>query len=86
MMALEIDEQPDFLRLYKLAGLNLVTTYALVAVIGDISRFAQSKNLVSYLGLNPSVVESGASEGSGALHGHGRGSLRALLIRPVNGS
>jgi transposase len=81
MMALEIDEQADFLRLYKLPGLNLVTTYALVAIIGDISRFAHSKNLVSYLGLNPSVVESGASEGSGALHGHGRGSLRALLIQ-----
>jgi len=26
MMALEIEEQPDFLRLYKLAGLNLITT------------------------------------------------------------
>jgi transposase len=81
MMALEIEEQPDFLRLYKLAGLNLITTYALVAVIGDITRFAHSKSLVSYLGLNPSVVQSGESEGSGALHGHGRGSLRALLIQ-----
>ena len=59
MMALEIEEEPDFLRLYKLAGLNLVTTYALVAIIGNIARFAHSKNLVSYLGLNPSVVESG---------------------------
>jgi transposase len=78
---LEIEETPDFLRLYKLAGLNLVTTYALVAVIGDITRFAHSKNLVSYLGLNPSVVQSGESKGSGALHGHGRGSLRALLIQ-----
>jgi len=81
MMALEIEETPDFLRLYKLAGLSLVTTYALVAVIGNIERFAHSKNLVSYLGLNPSVVESGEFEGSGALHGHGRGSLRALLIQ-----
>lgn len=81
MMALEIEEQPDFLRLYKLAGLNLITTYALVAVIGDIRRFATSKNLVSYLGLNPSVVQSGEFEGGGALHGHGRGSLRALLIQ-----
>ena len=81
MMALEIEEQPDFLRLYKLAGLNLVTTYALVAIIGDITRFATSKKLVSYLGLNPSVVESGQFEGGGALHGHGRGSLRALLIQ-----
>jgi transposase len=81
MMALEIEETPDFLRLYKLAGLNLVTTYALVAIIGNIARFAHSKNLVSYLGLNPSVVESGNFEGGGALHGHGRGSLRALLIQ-----
>ncbi len=81
MMALEIDEQPDFLRLYKLAGLSLITTYALVAVIGDIERFATSKKLVSYLGLNPSVVQSGEFDGGGALHGHGRGSLRALLIQ-----
>jgi transposase len=81
MMALEIEEQPDFLRLYKLAGLNLITTYALVAIIGDIERFATSKKLVSYLGLNPSVEQSGEFEGSGALHGHGRGSLRALLIQ-----
>lgn len=81
MMALEIEGTPDFLRLYKLAGLNLVTTYALVAIIGDIQRFATSRKLVSYLGLNPSVVESGNFEGNGALHQHGRGSLRALLIQ-----
>jgi transposase len=81
MMALEIEETPEFLRLYKLAGLNLVTTYALVAIIGDIARFATSKKLVSYLGLNPSVIESGKSDHGGALHSHGRGSLRALLIQ-----
>lgn len=81
MMALEIEETPEFLRLYKLAGLNLVTTYALVAIIGDSARFASSKNLVSYLGLNPSVLESGNYEGASALHSHGRGSLRALLIQ-----
>ena len=81
MMALEIEEQPDFLRLYKLAGLNLINTYALVAVIGDISRFANSRKLVSYLGLNPSVIESGESSGDGSLKNHGRGSLRASLIQ-----
>jgi len=54
LMALEIEQTPDFLRLYKLAGLSLVTTYALVAIIGDIRRFATSGKLVSYLGLNPS--------------------------------
>ncbi|MDQ3623626.1 MAG: IS110 family transposase [Verrucomicrobiota bacterium] len=81
MMALEIESTPDFLRLYKLCGLNLITTYALVAVIGDIGRFAHSKNLVAYLGLNPGVVQSGDFQGSTALRAHGRGSLRALLIQ-----
>jgi len=81
MMAMEIEQHPELLRLYKLAGLNLITTYALSAVIGDIARFTSSKNLVSYLGLNPSVLESGESSGSGALHPHGRGALRAMLIQ-----
>jgi transposase len=81
MMALEIESQPELLKLYKLSGLNLITTYALIAVIGDVSRFHNSKKLVSYLGLNPSVVESGEFEGSGALKSHGRGSVRALIIQ-----
>ena len=58
-------------------------------VIRDIShRCTRLKNpqceiygLVSYLGLNPSVIESGNSQGGGALQSHGRGSLRALLIQ-----
>ena len=81
MMALEIESAPELLKLYRLSGLNLITTYALIAIIGDIERFASSKNLVSYLGLNPSVEESGDFEGSGALKRHGRGSLRALIIQ-----
>ena len=81
LMALEIEAEPQLLRLYKLCGLNLVTTYALVAVIGDIERFKKSKSLVNYLGLNPSVCESGDFEGSTALKRHGRGALRALLIQ-----
>jgi transposase len=81
MMALEIEEDAKLLRLYKLSGLSLITTYALIAIIGDINRFAKSKNLVSYLGLNPSVVESGNSKGGAGLQAHGRGSLRSLLIQ-----
>ncbi len=33
------------------------------------------------VGLNPNVVQSGRYEGSGALHGHARGSLGALLFQ-----
>lgn len=44
-------------------------------------RFSHSKKLVAYLGLNPSVSQSGNFEGGGALKRHGRGALRALLIQ-----
>jgi len=54
---------------------------ALVAAVGDVSRFPHSKKLVAYLGLNPSVSQSGNFQGSTALKRHGRGALRALLIQ-----
>ena len=80
-MAKEVLEEVELLRLARLCGLSLVTIYGLTAAIGDITRFAQSKKLVAYLGLNPSVCQSGNYEGSTALKRHGRGALRALLIQ-----
>jgi len=53
-------------RLFKLArlcGISPVTMYGLSAAIGDIQRFRHSKKLVAYLGLNPSVCQSGNFEG-----------------------
>ncbi len=80
-MAGEILEEKELLRLARLCGLSLVTIYGLSAAIGDIERFSQSKKLVAYLGLNPSVCQSGNYEGATALQRHGRGPLRALLIQ-----
>jgi transposase len=37
----------------------MVVALAIVAAIGEVGRFEQSQNLVSYLGLNPSVRQSG---------------------------
>lgn len=62
-MAKEVLEEMALLRLARLCGLSLVTIYGLTAAIGDISRFSQSKKLVAYLGLNPSVCQSGNWEG-----------------------
>ncbi len=56
-MAKEVLDEVELLRLARLCGLSLVTIYGLTAAIGDISRFAHSKKLVAYLGLNPSVCE-----------------------------
>lgn len=65
-MAGEILNDPEMLRLARLCGLSLVTIYGLQSAIGDIQRFAQSNKLVAYLGLNPSVCQSGNYEGGGA--------------------
>jgi len=80
-MAAEIVAEEGLLKLTRLCGISLVTLYGLVAAVGDVRRFAQSKKLVAYLGLNPSVSQSGNWEGGGALKRHGRGPIRSLLIQ-----
>ncbi len=54
-------------RLMSVPGVSLVSAAAFVAAVGDIHRFASPKKLVSYLGLDPRVRQSG--EGP-ARHGH----------------
>ena len=40
-------------------GVGAMTALALVAVIGDVTRFAGPRYLVGYLGLDPRVRQSG---------------------------
>jgi len=80
-MAGEILAAPELLKLTRLCGISLITLYGLISSIGEITRFAQSKKLVAYFGLNPSVSQSGNYEGSTALQRHGRGAMRALLVQ-----
>jgi len=54
-------------RLMSVPGVSLVSAAAFVAAVGDIHRFSSPKKLVSYLGLDPRVRQSG--EGP-ARHGH----------------
>lgn len=53
-------------RLFTLPGVNAVTAAAFMAAVGDIVRFPTSRHLVSYLGLNPTVRQSGNEQ---ARHG-----------------
>jgi transposase len=59
----------------------MVVALAIVAAIGDAGRFEQSQKLVSYLGLNPSVRQSGLGP---AYHGRitkqGRRHARGMLV------
>jgi transposase len=68
-------------RLMTIPGVDMVVALALKAAIGDIERFDRPQKLVSYLGLNPSVRQSGPGP---AYHGRitkqGRGHARGMLV------
>ncbi len=46
-------------RLMTIPGVDVITATTLVAAIGDVTRFPTARHLVSYLGLNPTVHQSG---------------------------
>lgn len=72
---------PVIRRLMTLPGVDVTVAAGVAAAIGDIHRFADPRKLVGYLGLNPSVHQSG--EGP-AYHGRitkqGRGQARGMLV------
>jgi transposase len=50
---------PEVLRLMSVPGVNVQTAATFMAAIGDIGRFSSPRKLVSYLGLDPRVRQSG---------------------------
>jgi transposase len=58
---------PEVLRLMTVPGVNVLTAATFMAAVGDVRRFSSPGRLVSYLGLDPRVRQSG----SGPAH-HGR--------------
>jgi transposase len=68
-------------RLLTIPGIGIQSAVALVALIGDVGRFPRPNKLVSYLGLDPIVRQSG---GRPAWTGHishaGQAHVRSLLV------
>lgn len=68
-------------RLMTLSGVHVTVAMGLLAAIGDITRFASPEKLVSYLGLNPSVRQSGNRPAQhGQISKQGRSHARAMLV------
>ena len=80
LIAQEVLAEPQLLSLARLCGVREVVAFALGAFVGDIQRFTHPKKLVKYVGLNPAFDDSGESEWSGGIGGHGHKLLRSLLI------
>jgi transposase len=80
LIAQEVVGDPQLLCLVRLCGIRDIIAFALGAIIGDINRFAHPKKLVKYVGFNPAFDDSGNTQWSGGIGGHGRKDLRCLLI------
>jgi transposase len=80
LIAQEVLADPLLLSMVRLCGVRDQVAFALGAIIGDIKRFANPRQLVKYIGLNPAFDDSGEGEWSGGIGGHGRKDLRSLLI------
>jgi transposase len=72
---------PETRRLMTLPGVSSVTAAALLAAIGDVSRFPTARHLVSYLGIDPRVRQSGSEPARhGRISKQGPGEVRHLLV------
>jgi hypothetical protein len=72
---------PGFGRLLTIPGVDVGTAAAVIAAVGDITRFPTTGQLVAYLGLDPKVRQSGSEP---ARYGHiskrGDPQARSMLV------
>ena len=66
--------------LQALRGVALVAAATLIAELGDITRFANPRQLMAYLGLVPSEHSSGGTRRQGGITKAGNGAARRMLI------
>jgi transposase len=71
---------PVVAALQTMRGMALVNAATLIAELGDLSRFANARQLMGYLGLVPSEYSSGARVKRGGITKAGNSAARRLLI------
>lgn len=80
-LAIEALSDPVVARLMTIPGIDAIAGISIVAAVGDFTRFSDPDKLVSYLGLNPRVRQSG---NSAPVHGRiaktGRAHTRGVLV------
>lgn len=80
----EAKRREDAVRLMTHPGIGPVNALAFVLTIGPVARFERSKQVASYLGLNPSEHSSGGKRRLGAISKQGNTMVRWLLIEAVH--
>jgi transposase len=79
-VAEQAEQNPAAMLLMTHPGVGPVTSLAFVLTLGEVKRFARSKQVVSYLGLNPREHSSGGRQRLGAISKQGNPMMRSLLV------
>ncbi|MDP3742714.1 MAG: IS110 family transposase [Methylotenera sp.] len=83
-----IDRHPDLkdqsILLDSIPGIGVATIARLLAFVGDVHRFNDAKALAAFVGLNPTVHQSGSSvRGKSRLSKKGNATIRKALYMPA---
>jgi transposase len=76
-------QHPQARLLMTQPGVGPITALAFVLTIGDVSRFAHSGQVASYVGLIPREYSSGGRQRLGAISKQGNRFMRQLLVEAV---
>jgi transposase len=76
----QAESYPAAVRLMQQPGVGPITGLALALAVGPVERFPNSRQLVSYLGLNPRESSSGGKQRLGAISKQGNRLVRWLLV------
>lgn len=71
---------PAVVALMSMRGVQMIVAVTMVSELGDISRFENPKQLMSFLGLTPSEHSSGPRIKRGGITKTGNGHVRRILI------
>src|SRR5229473_4130451 len=79
-VAKQAEQNQAALLLMTHPGVGPVTSLAFVLTLGPVERFGRSKQVVSYLGLNPREHSSGGRQRLGTISKQGNPMMRSLLV------
>lgn len=86
-IAKDTADNPDVARLLTITGVNMTVASGIVTAVGDITRFSEPQKLVSYVGLNPRVRQSGLGLAQyGRISKHGHSHARTMLVEAAWGA
>jgi len=82
-MEILLVQVPGAKEILKIKGIGLVTATAIIAEIGDISRFEDARQIQKYAGLNLIENSSGKHKGQTTISKRGRKRLRGFLFKVI---